>query len=135
MTIQLSTTVRNARLDAIETAIGVSAKLMIYTGSVPGNCAASTTGTKLTEDDLASDWAAAASGGAKVLNNLPISTTGLATGTAGYWRLYASDGVTCHMQGTVTATGNGGDLTVDNTSITSGQAVNITGWTMTDGNA
>jgi hypothetical protein len=39
------------------------------------------------------------------------------------------------MQGTVTATGGGGDLTLDNTSINSGQTVNITSWSITDGNA
>lgn len=37
----------------------------------------------------------------------------------------------CHMQGTVTATGGGGDLTVDNTSIASGQTVQLTGFTLT----
>ena len=52
-----------------------------------------------------------------------------ATGTPGHYRLYASDGVTCHDQGTVTATGGGGDMTVDDMSITAGQVVTITTWT------
>jgi len=54
-----------------------------------------------------------------------------AAGTAAHFRLYASDGTTCHLQGTVTATGGGGDLTLDNTSIASAQVVTITsfGWT------
>jgi hypothetical protein len=39
------------------------------------------------------------------------------------------------MQGTITATGGGGDMTLDNTSITSGQQVQITSWSLTDGNA
>jgi hypothetical protein len=34
-------------------------------------------------------------------------------------------------EGTVTATGGGGDLTLDNTSITAGQTVTITSWTRT----
>ena len=29
------------------------------------------------------------------------------TGTAGYFRLYASDGTTCGLQGTITGTGGG----------------------------
>jgi len=135
MAIQLSVAVRNARLDAIETAIGVSAKLMIFTGAMPADCATATSGTKLTEDDLLSDWAAAASAGAKALSSLPITTTGLAAGSAGYFRLFASDGTTCHLQGTITATGGGGDMTLDNIVIASGQTVNITGFTLTDGNA
>ena len=84
---------------------------------------------------MASDWAAAASGGSKALNNLPLSTTGLAPGTAAHYRIYASDGTTCHEQGSITATGGGGDMTIDNTSIASGQTVNITGFTKTEPHA
>lgn len=39
------------------------------------------------------------------------------------------------MQGTVTLTAGGGDMTVDNTSFASGQVFNVTGFTLTDGNA
>jgi hypothetical protein len=46
-----------------------------------------------------------------------------------------SGGTVCHMQGTVTATGGGGDMTIDNTSIASGQSVTVTGFTLTEGNA
>ena len=131
MSLQFSTTYRNALLDQLETTIGTSAKLEIFTGSVPANCAASEAGTKLAEFDLASDWAAAASSGSKQLNNLTLSTTGAAAGTAAHFRLFASDGTTCHMQGTVTATGGGGDMTVDNTNIASGQTVQVTAFTLT----
>ena len=58
-----------------------------------------------------------------------------ATGTAGHYRIYASDGTTCHDQGTVTLTGGGGDLTVDNTSFAAGQAFSVTQFTKTAGNA
>jgi hypothetical protein len=39
------------------------------------------------------------------------------------------------MQGTVTATGGGGDMTVDNTSFAITQAFSVTSFTLTDGNA
>jgi len=65
MTLQFSTTVRNARLDAIETAIGAGAILKIRTGSVPANCAAADSGTALATLNLPSDYMAAASGGSK----------------------------------------------------------------------
>jgi hypothetical protein len=65
MALQFSDTVRNARLDAIETAIGVSAVLKIRTGAAPANCAAADTGTVLATLSLPSDWMAAASGGSK----------------------------------------------------------------------
>lgn len=135
MSVQLSTAVRNARLDAIESTIGTAAKLQIWTGSMPASCATAASGTKLLEDTLASDWAANASGGTKSFNNTPIAGSGLAGGTAGYFRIVDSAGTTCHLQGTVTATGGGGDMTIDNTSIAMGQTVNMTSFTLTDANA
>jgi hypothetical protein len=77
---------------------------------------------------------AAASGGTKALAG-SWTDTAIATGTAAHWRLYASGGTTCHSQGTVTATGGGGDMTVDNTSFASGQTFNVTAFTRTAGNA
>lgn len=118
-------------LDAWETAIGPSAKLRFYTGAQPANCAAAEAGTLLAEDAMASDWAAAASAGAKVFNNLSLVTTGLAAGTIGHYRIYDSTGATCHEQGAVTITGSGGDLTVDNPSIAIGQTINVNGFTKT----
>jgi hypothetical protein len=57
------------------------------------------------------------------------------TGTAAHFRIYDSGGSTCHIQGTVTATGGGGDMTLDNTSIAAAQSVTINTFTLTDGNA
>jgi hypothetical protein len=122
-------------LDAIETTVGTSAVLKIKTGAPPATCATADSGSVLVSYTLASDWAAAASSGSKSFNNTPISTTASATGVAGHYRIYASDGTTCHEQGTVTATGGGGDLTVDNTSINSGQTVNVTAFSKTMGGA
>lgn len=135
MAVQLSVAVRNARLDAIETAIGTSAVLKIFDGSLPANCAAADAGTVLATLSLPSDWAAAASSGSKAKSGTWQDTSADATGTADYWRLYASDGTTCHAQGTVTATGGGGDMTVDNINFASGQAFVVSSFSLTDGNA
>jgi len=136
MAVQFSVAVRNAMLDAIETTTGVSAIFKILSGSPPANCAAAETGTTLATITLASDWAANASGGTKSWSGLPVSDTSADnSGTAGYFRLYDSAGTTCHSQGTVTATGGGGDVTVDSTAFTAGQQFNITAWTWTAPNA
>ena len=135
MALQYSVTVRNAKLDAVETAIGTSAVLKIRSGSAPSDCAAADSGTVLATITLPSDWMAAASSGSKAKSGTWQDTSADATGTAGHFRLYASDGTTCHAQGTVTATGGGGDLTLDNTSIASGQSVTISSFTLTAGNA
>jgi hypothetical protein len=140
MTVHLSVAVRNAKLDAIETAIGASAVLKILDddnsgGSIPANCAAANVGTVLATLSLPSDWMAAADSGSKAKTGTWEDTSADDTGTAYYFRLYASDGTTCHMQGTVTATGGGGDMTVDNTSFAAGQAFTVTSFALTEGNA
>jgi hypothetical protein len=135
MALQLSTTVRNARLDAIETAISTSAVLKIRTGAAPTDCATADSGTVLATLNLPSDWLAAASNGSKAKSGTWEDASADATGTAAHFRIYASDGTTCHIQGTVTATGGGGDLTLDNTSIALAQVVTITSFSLTDGNA
>lgn len=97
--LQLSTAVRNALLDAIETAIGASAVLKIYTGAMPANVAAARTGTVLCSMSLPSDWMAAASSGAKAKSGTWEDTSADATGLAGYFTVFASDGTTAHIQG------------------------------------
>lgn len=135
MALQFSTTVRNARLDAIESAIGASAIMKIRSGSAPANCGTADSGTVLATLTLPSDWLAAAASGSKAKSGTWEDTSADATGTAAHFRIYAADGTTVHAQGTVTATGGGGDLTLDNVSIASAQAVTITSFTLTDGNA
>lgn len=135
MTIQLSTAVRNARLDSLETTVGTSARLKVFTGAQPANCAAADSGTLLADITCPSDWLAAAASGAKAKAGTWQDTSADGTGTAAHFRLYANDGTTCHMQGSVTATGGGGDMTVDNTSFAAGQQFTVTGFTLTDGNA
>lgn len=135
MALQYSVTVRNAQLDAVETTVGTAPLLRIYSGAAPANCAAAASGTLLAEATLPSDWMEAASSGSKSLSGTWQDASANATGTAGHWRLYDSGGTTCHAQGTVTATGGGGDMTLDNTSIASAQSVTITSFTITAGNA
>ena len=138
MAQQFSVNVRNARGNQFEGIIGVSAKLSIRSGAPPANCAAADSGVEIIRYSLASYWAAAFSAGAASpwLNGLPL--TGAATGAAapGHYRIYATDGTTCGMQGTVTATGGGGDLTVDNAAATTvGQTINVTAWAITEAGA
>lgn len=135
MSIQFSVAVGNARLDAIETAIGTSAVLKIRTGAAPANCATADSGTVLATLNLPSDWLAAASGGSKAKSGTWTDASADATGTAAHFRIHDSGGTTCGMQGTVTATGGGGDLTVDNTSFAATQAFTITSFSLTDANA
>ena len=135
MTVQLSVAARNARLDAIETTVGVSAILEIRSGSQPANCAAADSGTLLASMSLPSDWMAAASSGTKALSGTWQDTSANNAGTAAHFRIKDSGGTTTHMQGSITATGGGGDMTIDNTTIAASQVITVTAFTLTDGNA
>jgi hypothetical protein len=133
MALQLSVAARNARLDAIETAIGASPRLRLLTGAPPANCAAAQSGTLLTEIVLPADWLAAASAGSKAKFGT-WSGTGAAAGNIGHFRIVDFAGTTCHLQGTVTATGGGGDMIVDNVSIALTQAIEINTFALDEAN-
>ena len=135
MAVQLSVAVRNARLDAVETNIGTSAVLRIRSGAPPATCATADSGTLLAEMSLPSSWMADAASGSKAISGTWQDLSANAAGTAGHFRIYDSGGTVCGIQGTITATGGGGDMTLDNTSIAITQQVTITSFTLTDANA
>jgi hypothetical protein len=135
MALQLSVAVRNARADVVESTIGASAILKIRSGAAPADCATADAGTVLATLTLPADWMAAASNGSKTKLGTWEDASADAAGTAAHFRIYESTGVTCHLQGTVTATGGGGDLEVDNTSFAAGQAFSISTFTLNEPNA
>ena len=135
MPLQLSVGARNAELDALISHLGASARLKIRTGAAPANCAAADSGTVLADITCPATVFNAASGGQITKNGTWQDTSADATGTAAHFRLYKSDGTTVVAQGTVTATGGGGDMTVDSVSFTAGQSFTITAFTITQGNA
>jgi hypothetical protein len=139
MALQLAVLTRDARLNAIETEIGTSPILRIRTGAQPADVATADSGTVLAELTLPSDWMAAASSGAMAKAGTWEDTSANAAGTAAHFRIYTSGG-TAKLQGSVTASGGGGDMTitvnaVSTAAITLGAAVTIATFTLTDGNA
>lgn len=131
MAVKMAAFVRNAILDSIETSIGTSPVMKIFTGAPPTNPSDADSGTVLATINLPSDWMAAATSGVKVKAGIWQDNSADASGTAGHFRIYQTDGTTVAMQGTVTATGGGGDATINNASITSGQPVTVVTFTMT----
>lgn len=133
MALQYSTTVRNAKLDAVETAVGTAAILKIFSGAVPANCAAADPTGLLVSMTLPSDWMAAASAGSKAKSGTWSGTaSGGSAATPQSFRIYDSGGTTCHLQGSCGI--GSGDLSVDGT-ITSGQSVSVSSFSLTAGNA
>lgn len=134
MALTYSTAIANARLDLVETTIGTSPILRIRTGAPPSTVATASSGTVLASCTLPSDWMAAASARAKAKSGTWEDTSADNAGTAGHFEIVASDGTTVGMRGTVTATGGGGDMTVDNTVFAAGQAFSVTSFTLNHGN-
>jgi hypothetical protein len=145
--MQLSTTLRTARATDIETQIGTSPILRVFAvaaGSVPANCAAASAGTVLVEMTLPADWATQASG-VFSLAGVWQDASANATGTGRYFRVFESTGTTCHLQGTVSITAGSGELKFNAPdaggadaglpAFVSGQAVTISSFTITEGNA
>ena len=133
MAFQFSLAARNASLDAIETAIGASPTLELRSGAAPANCAAADSGTLLASMTLPADFFANASGGVKALLGIWQDPTADAAGTVGHFRI--KQGATCHLQGSVTITGGGGDMTINNPVLTVTQEVTITAFNISAGGA
>lgn len=135
MAVQLSAAARTARIQALIDLIGTDPVLEFRSGSMPANVAAARTGTVLSTMTLPASPFGSPSAGAVAKAGTWQDASADATGTLGYWTLYQDDGTTAVAQGTVTATGGGGDITVASTSITSGQPFTINTFTITDANA
>jgi hypothetical protein len=134
MSFQFSVTLRTNAAGTIESTIGTAPLLRLMTGTVPATCATAQSGTQLYSVALPSDFLTTASAGAVTLNG---SWTGAASsaGTVGYFRILDSAGTNCHVQGTVTATGGGGDMTLDNVVLAASQAFTVTSFSVTMGGA
>lgn len=131
MALQYSVAVRNAKLDAVETAIGTSPTLGLFTGTMPANCATANSGTLIASLALPSDWMAAGASGSKAKAGTWQDTSADATGTIGYFRIFTAG--TCHIQGT--CANSGADMNFDNTVVNSGQSLTINTFTLNAGNA
>lgn len=132
MTLSIATAYRNAMCDALVDGLDAGSgagTIKIYDGTRPANPNAAITGTLLATVTCIDPAFGAASSGAATLSD-PAAVTAVATGTATHFRAADSDG-NAVFDGSVTATGGGGDLTLATTSITSGLSIDITGGTVT----
>ena len=135
MAFQFSVAVRNASLDAIEPAIGASPILRIRSGAPPADCAAARTGTILATMTLPADFMGNAAAGTKGLSGTWQDIAADAAGIAGHFEIMNAAGTVCHVQGTVTGTGGGGDMEIQNTNIAAGQSITVTAFAISAGGA
>src|SRR5579859_3394057 len=127
MAYQYSTTLRTNQVGQIQTTIGGSGVLKIFSGAEPVNCAAADPSGLLATIALPSTFLTSSGGSTTLVGTW--STTASATGIGATFRMYDGSG-TCHVQGNTTQ-----DLVLNNTSITSGQTVSATQFNVTCANA
>lgn len=132
MAVRIADTVRNSRVDLIRSTIDAGATgglLRIYSGSKPAKGAAPA-GLLLAEIVLA-DPCGTSTGGVLTITTPRTDTSANNTGTAAFFYLTDSTGAFV-CDGDVATSGS--DLNVTTTSIVSGQPVEITSLTITEGN-
>lgn len=127
MAIQYSTAARTAQMSQLNTTIGTSAQIIIYSGTAPANVGTAATGTALVT--FAGNATAFGSASNGVLTAGAVANANAtASGTAGYFRINTSAG-TAVLQGTVGTAG--ADMIVTNTNIASGQTCQFSSLTIT----
>jgi hypothetical protein len=133
--LQFPDDVRNAMCLACQSDSSTNAATLdIYSGSPPANTASAPTGTLLARCVLPVPCFTVPVGGSYAKSGTWQDISADASGTAGYFR-FVNFGGTCFAQGTVTATGGGGDMTVDTVSFTAGAVFTVTACTFVAGGA
>lgn len=128
--MKLSTTLRNAIVDAVVDAVDVGGggRIEIRTGAAPTNVSDADSGTLLAVLTFSATAFGAASSGVATANTITEDSSINATGTAGHYRVKRSDG-TVIWQGDVGT--SGADINFNSTSFVAGGPCRITSMTVT----
>lgn len=121
MAISISAVLAQAMAAAAATDIGSGSSIRIYSGSKPATPETAATGTLLVTIPIAGSFTASAG---TLTAADPASASPAASGTAGYFRVLTS-GSTAKVDGTVSATGGGGDMQLGSTTVTTGVPVDL----------
>lgn len=121
MALTISIAAAQAQGAALASHIGPNSTLEIRSGSKPATPEDTATGTLLVTIPITGSFAS--SGGVLTAAD-SASANPVASGTAGHFRLKQSGG-TAVLDGTVTATEGGGDMTLGTTTITVGTVVDL----------
>lgn len=132
MGMRLATATRNAIASALTALIdvGTVGTIKVYTGAQPATPNTAASGTLLATFTLSDPAFGAPATGVATLAGTPITTTGLAAGDAGWFRVADSAGNAVY-DGVVTVTGGGGQLQLNTVTISVGVDVQITSGTIT----
>ncbi len=133
MATRISNAARSAAADGVVDLIDAGSgpgTVQIRTGAQPATVATTATGTLLGTLTLSDPAFGSAVNGVATAGTITGDSSADATGTAGWFRAFDSNGVAI-IDGSITATGGGGDMTLDVVSVIAGGTINITSWTVT----
>jgi hypothetical protein len=131
MALKQSSEAVNAEADALAAKLN-NGYLRVYSGVRPATADTPLSGnTQLAELRFANPASPAAVDGVLTFAGLTPDTTADATGTATFYRTFKSDGTSAIVDGSVSATGGGGDLELNTTAIVAGAAVEVTAFSYT----
>lgn len=133
MALGFATTLRTARASQIVAAIDAGAgagKLRLYNGTRPATGGAVTT---LLAELTFSDPCGTVTNGVLTFSAITSDAMADNTGTATWFRIVDSTGAFV-LDGTITVTGGGGDITMTSTSIQAGVTVDATSLVFTEDN-
>jgi hypothetical protein len=134
MAIRLSIAARSASANAVADLVDAEAgsgMVRVYTGAQPASADLAATGTLLAEFTLNDPAFGSAVAGVATLIVVPaLSTIGLASGDAGWFRVVDSVEAPV-LDGSVTATGGGGDLIMSTIAVSVGLTLQLTAGTIT----
>lgn len=133
MALGFATTLRTARASQIVAAIDAGAgagKLRLYNGTRP---ATGGTVTTLLAELTFSDPCGTVTSGVLTFSGIASDASADNTGTATWFRIVDSTGAFV-LDGTITVTGGGGDITMTSTSIQAGVTVDATSLVFTEDN-
>jgi hypothetical protein len=102
---------------------GPNQKLILYTGTMPANAAASLSGNTAASTITGISWGAASAGVTAIAGS--TADTNAVGGAVTFFRLTKSDGTTVILQGTVGTSAC--DLNINNTTIPAGANVSLSG--------
>lgn len=134
MTIRLPIATRNAAANTVAGLVDAGAGsglIRIYTGAQPASADLAPTGTLLATFTVNDPSFGAAVAGTATLDVTPaLSTLGVGAGDAGWFRILDSTGATV-LDGSVTATGGGGDLIMSTITVSVGLTLQLAAGTIT----
>lgn len=133
MALRFPDALRQTRAGTINTRAGANAIIRIFSGAQPADADTAASGTQLAQLTCGATFGTASTEGVLTANAITQDSSADATGTAGWFRVLASDGTTVVFDGSCGT--SGAEMIMPTTSITAGQPVQISSLVITEGQA